>query len=51
MYPILIMAESPGYHEVYKMLDEVCDKIIEKYATGNGSQANLANQQEAKRNQ
>jgi protein-tyrosine phosphatase len=21
---------EPGYHEVYKMIDEVCDKIIEK---------------------
>ena len=21
-----------GYHEVYKMIDEVCDKIIEKYS-------------------
>jgi protein-tyrosine phosphatase len=23
---------EPGYHEVYKMLDEVCDAIIKKYA-------------------
>jgi protein-tyrosine phosphatase len=23
---------EPGYHEVYKMIDEVCNKIIEKYA-------------------
>lgn len=22
---------EPGYHEVYKMIDEVCDEIIEKY--------------------
>ena len=22
---------EPGYHEVYKMIDEVCDSIIEKY--------------------
>ena len=22
---------EPGYHEVFKILDEVCDKIIEKY--------------------
>jgi protein-tyrosine phosphatase len=25
-----------GYHEVYKMLDAVCSKIIEKYALGEG---------------
>lgn len=24
-----------GYHEVYKMIDKVCDKIIEKYAINN----------------
>jgi protein-tyrosine phosphatase len=24
---------EPGYHEVYKMIDEVCDVIINKYAT------------------
>ncbi len=23
---------EPGYHEVYKMIDKVCDTIIEKYA-------------------
>lgn len=23
---------EPGYHEVYKMISEVCDRIIEKYA-------------------
>jgi protein-tyrosine phosphatase len=23
---------EPGYHDVYKMIDEVCDKIIEKYS-------------------
>ena len=23
---------EPGYHEVYKMIDEVCDAIIKKYA-------------------
>lgn len=23
---------EPGYHEVYKMIDEVCDRIVEKYA-------------------
>jgi low molecular weight protein-tyrosine phosphatase len=24
-----------GYHEVYKMIDKVCDKIVEKYSIGN----------------
>ena len=24
---------EPGYHEVYKMIDEVCDAIINKYTT------------------
>jgi protein-tyrosine phosphatase len=24
---------EPGYHEVYKMIDEACDVIISKYAT------------------
>jgi protein-tyrosine phosphatase len=24
---------EPGYHEVYKMIDKVCDAIIEKYST------------------
>jgi protein-tyrosine phosphatase len=24
---------EPGYHDVYKMITEVCDKIIEKYST------------------
>jgi protein-tyrosine phosphatase len=23
--------EEPGYHDVYEMIDEACDKIIEKY--------------------
>jgi protein-tyrosine phosphatase len=23
---------EPGYHDVYKLIDEACDKIIEKYA-------------------
>ena len=23
---------EPGYHEVYKLIDEACDKIIAKYA-------------------
>jgi protein-tyrosine phosphatase len=26
---------EPGYHEVYKMIDQVCDRIIEKYSIGN----------------
>ena len=24
---------EPGYHEVYKMIDEVCNRIIEKYSS------------------
>lgn len=28
---------EPGYHEVFKMIDSACDKIIEKYGiSGNG---------------
>jgi protein-tyrosine phosphatase len=26
---------EPGYHEVYSMINEVCDKIIEKYSAAN----------------
>ena len=26
---------EPGYHEVYKLIDQVCDKIVEKYSTFN----------------
>ncbi len=26
---------EPGYHEVYKMIDQVCDSIIEKYSIPN----------------
>jgi protein-tyrosine phosphatase len=26
---------EPGYHDVYKMIDAVCDRIIEKYSTLN----------------
>jgi protein-tyrosine phosphatase len=26
---------EPGYHEVYKMIDKVCDKIIDKYSISN----------------
>lgn len=26
---------EPGYHEVYKMIDEVCDAIIKKYSATN----------------
>lgn len=26
---------EPGYHEVFKMIDEVCTKIIEKYSISN----------------
>jgi protein-tyrosine phosphatase len=27
--------EEPAYHDVYKILDEVCDKIIRKYSINN----------------
>lgn len=26
---------EPGYHDVYKMISEVCDKIVEKYSMSN----------------
>ena len=26
---------EPGYHQVYKLIDEACEKIIEKYSTLN----------------
>lgn len=29
---------EPGYHEVYKMISEVCDRIIEKYAVNSITQ-------------
>jgi len=29
---------EPGYHEVYKMISEVCDRIIEKYSVNNSTQ-------------
>lgn len=32
---------EPGYHEVYKMIDQVCEKIIEKYTVSNQRFANL----------
>ncbi len=28
---------EPGYHEVYKMISEVCDRIIEKYAVNSST--------------
>jgi protein-tyrosine phosphatase len=28
-----------GYHEVYRMIDKVCDKIIKKYSVGSGQSA------------
>ena len=31
---------EPGYHQVYKMLNEVCDRIIEKYSIINSSRLN-----------
>lgn len=33
--------EEPGYHEVYKMLDKVCDIIIEKYSISNSQFSTL----------
>lgn len=30
---------EPGYHEVYKMIDKACDRIIEKYAPIGGGGA------------
>lgn len=27
--------EEDGYHDVYKMIDETCDKIIERYTRQN----------------
>lgn len=32
---------EPGYHEVYKMIDQVCEKIIEKYTVTNQRFANI----------
>ncbi len=32
---------EPGYHEVYKMISEVCDKIIEKYSIPNTQYSTL----------
>jgi protein-tyrosine phosphatase len=32
---------EPGYHDVYKMIDKVCDKIIEKYSTHNSQYTKL----------
>jgi protein-tyrosine phosphatase len=29
---------EPGYHEVYKMISEVCDRIIEKYSVNSSTQ-------------
>ena len=28
---------EPGYHEVFKMIDSACDKIIERYGKKEGS--------------
>jgi len=32
---------EPGYHEVYKMIDEVCDAIIKKYSIRNSQYSTL----------
>ena len=39
---------EPGYHEVYKILDEVCEAIVKKY--GQQSRTNAGNQQPATSN-
>lgn len=36
---------EPGYHDVYKMIDEVCDRIIKKYGTHSPSLATSTKQQ------
>ena len=33
---------EPGYHEVYKMIDEACDVIIKKYSAGNDQSRSLS---------
>ncbi len=37
--------EEPGYHDVYKMISEACDAIIEKYAASQKQGAALTNRQ------
>jgi protein-tyrosine phosphatase len=32
---------EPGYHEVYKMIEEACDKIIEKYSIPNSQYSTI----------
>ena len=39
----VLQGPEKGYHDVYKMIDEVCDNIIEKYAIVNQQPADLNN--------
>jgi protein-tyrosine phosphatase len=32
---------EPGYHEVYKLIDEVCNKIIEKYSVSSNKYSQI----------
>jgi protein-tyrosine phosphatase len=34
---------EPGYHEVYRMIEKVCEKIIEKYAPASGADVSARN--------
>jgi len=36
---------EPGYHEVYKMIDKVCDAIVEKYSILSNQQQVTSDQQ------
>lgn len=40
-----------GYHEVYELLDKICDEIIEKYAIGNKQYSMPSNLQQPTSNQ
>jgi protein-tyrosine phosphatase len=33
---------EPGYHEVYKMIEKACDKIVEKYSTQNAQYSKIS---------
>jgi protein-tyrosine phosphatase len=35
--------EEDGYHKVYELIEATCDKIIEKYSTGQNSKAKIQN--------
>ncbi len=42
---------EPGYHEVYKMINEACDAIIKKYSMFNIQYSTLNNEQQETSNQ